>query len=125
MKATKVQNFILFTLGKWFEEVNKKIEGKPLVASISKSIFVALVKKAEFAKKQKRALYKNLEILERKKLIRYTHKELELTAKGQKLYNELNKNLEPYFEVFKKLKEKNPTSYTKKVQTVLISKKLA
>jgi len=118
MKTTKVQNFILFTLGRWFEEANEKIKDMHLQVSISKGIFIDLVKKAQFAKKQERALYKNLEILEKKKLIEYKNKELELTKKGKKLYEEINKNLGPYFNVFNKLKEKDPISYTKKLQTI-------
>ncbi len=118
MKSTKVQNFILFTLGKWFEEANKKIKDKPLQVSISKTIFIDLVKTAKFAKKQERALYKNLEILEKKKLISYKNKELELTKKGKILYEDIDKRLEPFFNVFKKLKETDPTSYTRKVQTI-------
>ena len=64
MKTTKTQNFILFTLGKWYEEANKKIKGKPLEVCISKKTFIELVMKAKIAKKLERALYKNLETLE-------------------------------------------------------------
>lgn len=118
MKTTRVQHFILFTLGKWFEEVNKKIEDKSLKVSISKTIFIELVKTARFAKKQERALYKNLEILEKNKLISYKNKELELTERGKRLYEDIDQRLKPFFNVFKKLKEKDPIKYTKKVQTV-------
>ena len=118
MKTTRVQNYILFTLGKWFEEANKKIKHQPLKVSISKTTFIDLVKTAKFAKKQERALYKNLEILEKKKLITYKNKELELTEKGKKLYEDINERLKPFFNVFKKLKGKDPIKYTKKVQTV-------
>ncbi len=118
MKTTKVQSYILFTLGKWFEEANNKIKDKHLQVSISKGIFIGLVKTAEFAKKQERALYKNLEILQKKKLIEYKNKELELTTKGKRIYEEIKKNLEPYFNVIQKLKEKDPIRYTRKVQTV-------
>lgn len=118
MKTTRVQNFILFTLGKWFEEANKKIKHQPLKVSISKVSFIDLVKTANFAKKQERALYKNLEILEKKKLIEYQNKELELTKRGKILYDDINKRLSPFFNVFQKLKEKDPISYTKKLQTI-------
>jgi len=118
MKSTRVQNFILFTLGKWFEEANKKIKNKSLKVSISKTTFIDLVKTAKFTKKQERALYKNLEILEKKKLISYENKELELTQKGKTLYEDINKRLKPFFNVFNKLKGKNPISYTRKVQTI-------
>ena len=118
MKTTKVQNFMLFTLGKWFEEANKKIKNKSLKVSISKKTFIDLVKKAEFAKKKERALYKNLEILEKKKLIVYKNKELELSKKGEKLYLDIDKRISPFFKVYRKLQDKSPISYTKKLQTV-------
>ncbi len=119
MKTTRTQNFMLFTLGKWYEEANKKIKGKPLEVCISKRVFIELVIKAGIAKKQERALYKNLETLEKKKLVRYENKELILTTKGKKLYEKLNKQIIPYINLYEKLKTKDPTSYTRKVQTVL------
>ena len=81
MKTTKVQNYILYALGKWFTEANKTIKDKPLVVSINKKEFIALVGKAKIAKKRPRALYKNLEILEKKRLITYKNKELKLTGR--------------------------------------------
>ena len=68
---TKTERFMLYSLGKWFEEANKKIKSKNLKVSISKTSFIELVKKSEIAKKQSRALYKNLESLEKRKLIIY------------------------------------------------------
>ena len=47
MKTTKVQNYILYALGKWFEEANKRIKKKPLSVSINKVNFINLVKKAK------------------------------------------------------------------------------
>ena len=118
MKSTKTQKFMLYSLGKWFEEANKKIKAKNLKVSISKTSFIELVTKSGIATKQKRALYKNLETLEKKKLLTYENRELELTNKGEKLFLEVKEELIPYINVYKKLKEKSPTSYTKKIQTV-------
>ncbi|MBI2140680.1 hypothetical protein HYU14_07195 [Candidatus Woesearchaeota archaeon] len=118
MPTTRVQQYILFTLGKWIEEANESIKEKPLEISISKNHFIGLVLKGEFAEKQERALYKNLEILEKKKLISYGNKEMKLTPRGQRLYQEINKRIMPYVDVFRKLKEKDPISYTKKAQTI-------
>jgi predicted transcriptional regulator len=118
MKSTKTQRFILYSLGKWFEEANKKIKNTSLAVSISKTSFIELVLNSGIAKKQKRAIYKNLEDLEKRKLINYKNKEMELTKKGKKLFKEIKADLKPYIIVYKKLKEKSPTSYTKKVQTV-------
>ncbi len=119
MKPSKTQDFILFTLGKWYEEANKKIKGKPLEICISKKTFIELAMKSGVAKKQERALYKNLELLEKKKIIIYSNKELLLTPKGKRLYEKINKNLLPYLNLYEKLKSNSPTSYTKKVQTIL------
>jgi|TARA_B100002003_G_C13956999_1_gene463718 predicted transcriptional regulator len=118
MRTTKTQNFILFILGRWYEEANKKIKGKPLEVCISKKTFIELVTKSGIAKKQDRALYKNLENLGKKKLINYNNKELMLTLKGKKLFEKINKQIKPYLNLNDKLKEK-PMSYTRKVQTIL------
>ena len=117
MKMTKVQRYILYALGKWFEEANQKIKDRQLAVSIDKKTFISLVKKANIAEKKDRALYKNLEILEKKKLISYKNKELILTAKGSKLFKDIEKEVLPYFKLIKKLKEKDPISYTRKIQT--------
>ena len=113
------QNFILFTLGRWYEQANEKIKGKPLEVCVSKKVFIELVTKAGIAEKQERALYKNLETLEKKKLIKYENKELMLTNKGKVLFEKLDKQVMPYISLYEKLKSKDPTSYTKKVQTIL------
>jgi DNA-binding PadR family transcriptional regulator len=105
-------------LGAWFEEANKHIEDKPLQVSISKKTFIELVTNAGIAKKQERALYKNLEHLEKKKLVSYINKGLSLTKKGQKRYDKIKDEMAPYINVLGKLTEKSPTSYTRKVQTV-------
>ena len=118
MSLTKVQRFILFSLGKWFEEANARIKDKQWGVAISKFHFIGLVLKAGFAKKQRRALYKNLESLEKKRLVSYENKELFLTLKGERAFAEIKKSIDPYIDVVKKLQEKSPTSYTKKVQTV-------
>ena len=118
MAYTKVQKFMLYTLGKWFQEANKRIKGKHLKVSISKVHFIELVRNAGIKKTQERALYKNLESLEKKKLVEYRNKELELTKKGHKLYEEIKKDLLPYINVYKTLKGKSTTSFTRKVQTV-------
>ena len=118
MKITNKQKFILYTLGKWYAEANKKLKGKPLHVMISKSVFIDVAKKAKMVKKKERALYKNLELLEKKKLISYTNKNLALTDKGKKLFVKLNEELNPYLKVTDTLKKKDPLSYSRKAQTV-------
>jgi len=117
MKLTKTQKFMLYSLGRWFDEANKKIKA-PLEVSISKSLFIGVVKKANIADKQARALYKNLEILGKKKLIAYDNKELKLAPRGSRIYGEINRSVEPYIILNEKLRDKDPISYTKRLQTV-------
>ncbi|MBW2978342.1 hypothetical protein KY331_05850 [Candidatus Woesearchaeota archaeon] len=118
MKITNKQKFILYTLGKWYAEANNKLKGKPFHVMISKSVFIDVAKKAKMVKKKERALYKNLEFLEKKKLISYVNKNLSLTAKGKKLFDKLNEELSPYLNVTETLKKQNPLSYSRKAQTV-------
>ena len=118
MKATSVQKFILYSLCSWIEEANKRIVDKQLQVSISKALFIEMVRNAGLAEKQKRALYKNLEALEKKRLISYNNKDLSLTSKGDSIYKKIYSDILPYFLVRDKLNGSRLTSYTKKVQTV-------
>jgi len=115
---TKIQKYILYSLGKWIEEANKKVSGKPLIVSISKIRFIELMKKSDIVSKEIRALYKNLEVLEKKKLINYKYKELELTAKGKKQYEKIKRELEPYLDINNKLEGKKALIYARKIQTL-------
>jgi DNA-binding PadR family transcriptional regulator len=117
MKSRK-QDLILFMLGVWYLEANKQIRNKNLEISISKSVFIDLVKKAQLATKKERAMYKNLENLEKKKFISYKNRNLALTDKGLKFFNRLNKEISPYLSIISIISAKNPLSYTKKAQTV-------
>jgi predicted transcriptional regulator len=112
------QDFILFILGMWYLEANQHIKNKNLEVAISKSVFIDIVKKANLAHKKERALYKNLESLEKSKLISYNNRNLVLTGKGVKLFNKINKEVAPYLNIISVIRAKNPLSYTRKAQTV-------
>lgn len=64
-------------------------------------------------KKGERAMYKNLEDLENKKLVSYENKTLKLTGKGDKKYQELLTKIEPYLSVTLLLKSEDVLKYTK------------
>ena len=118
MGITTVQKFILFTLGSWHLEAQRKFSDKPIQVVISKAKFIEVARNAQFVTKQARALYKNLEDLEKRKLLSYDHKALALTSKGQKLFDRLYADLRPYVNVIHVLKQENPLSYVR-LQTVL------
>lgn len=121
LETTKTQNFMLFTLGKWYEESNKSMK-EPLEVCISKKNFIELVMNAGISEKHERALYKNLESLEKNKLVSYENKKLVLTKKGKSLFEKLDNSIMPYIKLYEKLKISCPTSYLKRVQTFLCSK---
>ena len=123
MGIPKVQKQVLFALGQWYNEANKKIASSPLQIMISKSIFIELMMRAGIADKKERALYKNLEDLEKKKLISYANKCLALTEKGSKTFEKIQADLAPYTKVISLVNEKDPLSYSRKVQTVFFERK--
>jgi coproporphyrinogen III oxidase-like Fe-S oxidoreductase len=119
MNITKKQKLILFIIGSWYLEANKQFEDKILKVSISKTVFIDLATKSNLVSKKERAIYKNIETLEKHKLVSYENKELALTERGIKMFNQLNKELSPYLSILSIIKTKDPLSYSKKLQTVL------
>ena len=120
MLLTPTHKFILFTLGFWYNEANKKLKDKNLAVSISKALFIDIVKKSGIVEKQERALYKNLELLENIKLIKYENKGLILTKKGENIYSKVYEEMIPYRNIMWLVNEKDPLSYSKKIQTKFI-----
>lgn len=119
MELSKVHRLLLFTLGSWCREAEKKLEGRPLDLAITKSVFISALTHAGIARKKERALYKNLEFLEKKRLISYKGKCLKLTVWGMKQYQRIAKDLEPVLHILEVLHQEDPLSYSKKVQTHL------
>lgn len=118
MRVTKVQAFILFALGTCYAECSRRFAGKPLAVSMNKVDFIELARKANITSKKERALYKNLEALEDLKLVTYDNKNLALTVKGQKLFERVHADLEPYINV-KGVLGADVLKYTTKTQTIL------
>jgi predicted methyltransferase len=98
MSLTKTQQRILYSLGQCFKKLNQPYQDKPLKVFVSKIAFIELIKQADFIKKQERALYKNLEFLEKKKLIEYKDKKIKLTQRGQRFFNKIEKEIKPFVE---------------------------
>lgn len=106
VKLSKKHEFILYSLMKYLEKLNKKFSDQPLEASVSKIQFINLLKDLEIVEKTERGLYKNLQVLEKKKLILYENRFLKLTEKGYKLITEKEKELFPYLKLIVTLRTK-------------------
>jgi DNA-binding PadR family transcriptional regulator len=87
--------------------------------AMNKVAFIELARKANITSKKERALYKNLETLERLKLVAYDNKTLALTEKGQKVFERVRDDLEPYINVKGVLAGSDILRFTTKAQTTL------
>ena len=121
MPLKEKQRFMLFVLGKLYEEANSKLKGRLLEVSVSKSAFIEIVKKGGLTKKGERALYKNLEGLEKSKMISYETKILKLTEKGLNFYSQINKELAPYINIIKIIESENMLKLTSKARATFIT----
>lgn len=124
IKITREQRFILYALGLCYEQANKRFTNSPIEIAMPKTAFIELAMKSGFARKKERALYKNLESLEKRKLVSYENKSLALTAKGERVYSDLKQRLQPYINVSGILAGSDILKFTKKARTVLSAKLL-
>ena len=87
---------MLYSLGQCYRQLNKRFEHAPLDVAISKATFIETLVASGLLGKTERAVYKNLEFLERKKLIVYASKELRFTERGYKQYAALECFIAPF-----------------------------
>ena len=120
MGLTDKQKFILFVLGKLYDQANKNLEQKLLQISISKSAFIEIVRRSGLTEKGERALYRNLEDLEKSRYISYENKILKLSSKGGKEYIKISRAFTPYQNIIKVIESENLVRLTKKAKTTFI-----
>ncbi len=94
MPLTPTHKLILHSLGQFYRSLNQPLSEKPLRVRTSKIAFIELLLKSSLISKQERAVYKNLELLERKKFIRYENRMITLTERGLKELGKVQKELE-------------------------------
>ncbi|MFT4302968.1 MAG: hypothetical protein ACMXYG_00225 [Candidatus Woesearchaeota archaeon] len=119
MVLTKQEAYLLFALGKCYEIYNKRFNDKPLEVSISKSIFIDILISSKSIDIKSRAIYKNLESLEKKKLIKYSDKELKFTKKGLNEFKTKNKIISEYLILLEHIKDPKTIKLHKRLQTKL------
>ncbi len=117
-KVSKPERFILFALGECQAALAQRFAGKPMSVVLSKAAFIELVESASIIQKQPRAIYRNLEQLEKRDLIRYDSKELALTPKGEQLFSKIGKDFAPYFSA-RSLAQQDVLRFIEKAKTRL------
>ena len=120
MRLTDNQRFVLFVLGKIYEESDKRLKDRLLQVSISKPAFIEIVKKGGLTEKGERALYRNLEDLEKLNYIDYENKTLKLNKKGLNQYTKINRELKPYLNIIKIIESENLVRRTNKARTTFV-----
>ncbi len=120
VQLTKVEKYVLFVLGSCERELCKRVAGKPLEIVLSKSAFIELVMRSGVAGKKERALYKNLESLEKQKLLTYDHTIIHLTKRGKKEFLVLANAVEPFIRARDVLSSTDVLKCTKKARAVLL-----
>lgn len=115
MPLSRPQEFILFLLGRCYEHVSHKISD-PLEVGMRKCDFIALAKAAGLIQKSDRAMYKNLELLQKSRHVDYRNNLLSLTKKGRNHYNATSSKVNPYINLAVALSSKDVLKCAKRNQ---------
>jgi hypothetical protein len=119
MELTKTQRLILFSLGQFYRQLNQPLQEKPLKLRTSKIVFITFLRHSKIITAKARALYKNLETLEDKKLIEYDQKMIKFTKLGLEILAKINQEIQQFIEIkefFKKVEKPK-----RKLQTTIQS----
>ncbi len=107
-RLSEKHQFILYSLYRYLGSINRRFENEPLEASMMKIDFIKLLLSLKIVEKSERALYKNLEDLERQKYIRYESKFLKLTPKGLRQAQSTGKKVAPFLKLWEQLGSSSP-----------------
>ena len=116
MKLTRTQRLILFALGRFYLSLNQPLVEKPVQIRTSKIAFIEHLLRAKRISNQERALYKNLESLENKKLISYQNKMIVFTETGLKELEKISAEIQQFIELEKYFQQEKPKG---RLQTVM------
>lgn len=118
MKLAKPQRLILHALGQFYTSLNQPLVEKPVQMRTSKIAFIEHLLQSKIISKQERALYRNLETLENKKLISYENKMIRFTESGLKELEKINQEIQQFIFLEQYFRQEKPK---RKLQTVIKS----
>ena len=117
MSLTAVEKLILHSLGQFYLALNQPLTQKPVRVRTSKIAFIELLVNSDIITKQERALYQNLEGLEKKRLLKYDNRRITFTDKGLKELEKVQQEIKP-FSAIEQYFQKGVKS-PRKLQTVI------
>jgi hypothetical protein len=109
---------MLFILGMFFSETDRKFSQAPLSVSVSKAEFIDVIKSLSAVSKKERAIYKNLEELQKEKFVIYNERELLLSRRGFNEYEAIINEMKNLDSIASKI-EAQRIIFKRKVQTKL------
>jgi len=101
MRLNKTERLILFSLGEFYGQLNQPLQEKPLKLRTSKVVFITFLLHSKIITTQERALYKNLELLESKKLISYEGRMIHFTNMGLEILERIRDEIEKFVQIKK------------------------
>ena len=99
MALTRVEQQILFSLGRFYHFLNQPLIEKPLKLRTSKITFIEHLLSSGIISKQERALYKNLESLEKSKLIKYEQRMVRFTEAGLRELEKISQEIKNFISI--------------------------
>lgn len=96
MSLSHTHRLILYALGEFYESINQPLIEKPVRVRSSKVMFIQLLLNSGLVIKHERALYKNLETLEKRNLILYDSKMIQFTKEGLDELGKVRKEIEEF-----------------------------
>ena len=115
MKIAKNQRLILYSLSCFYKSINQPLISKPLQLTTSKITFIELL--LGVIGKKERAIYKDLECLEQKKMIEYDQRMIQFTELGLREVEKIDREIGLYVSIEKHFQ--NAEKPKRKLQTVM------
>ena len=108
MKLSRVQKLVLYALGEFYASLNHPLLEKNLHLRTSKITFIELLLSSKIIAKQERAVYKNLEDLEKSKMIEYNHRMIKFTDKGLGELKKIEQEIKKFSEITSHFQKEKP-----------------
>jgi DNA-binding PadR family transcriptional regulator len=113
------EKLTLFAIGMFLNEAGRRFSQSPLKFSLTKAELIDDIISLGAVYKKERAIYRDLESLEKKGLIMYKGKDVKLTKKGVREFN----NISQEHKIMTSAKEKilnRPIKFKRKIQAKLV-----
>jgi hypothetical protein len=118
MGVTGTKKEMLFILGQFFNKTNRRFSKFPLDVSVSKAEFIDVIRGMKAVSKTERALYRNLEVLQKEKYLVYGDRDLKMSRKGFLEYERVRKEVEHFRKISDSV-EAGRIKFKRKTQTRL------